>query len=117
MIYYYDKDGKVSNKYDPLSGIKIILEYELDGVLNGSCVDKSEKKVIRIACPDKAYMNRWIDEHENIGICSTTDSLRAFPISCILVGEKNYNWWKRKPIEIDYNKDYHFYYNKPCQTI
>ena len=104
----------MTTTYSESSRIKYILEYECDRKYSGSTSTKIPTKMLQAACPDKTYAQDWALRHEIIEPVQSNSPLRyATPILCVIGNDSNeYCYWKREFIEIDWDKDYHFYENK-----
>ena len=114
MIYIHDKNGDVANTYDQMSSIEYILEYDCRGQNINMEIDKSKKRFLHVACQDKRYMQEWIIRHEVL-LEVIHDGYMKYttPDWCVSTGDGYFSYFMRSPIKIDWNQDYHFYFDKP----
>ncbi len=118
MIYFHDESGKVVNTYSQLSGIAYVLEYNCRVENTNMEIDRSKKGFFHIACPDRTYMDDWIDTHEILAETIRSGRLKhTLPDLCVAIGDGLYSIFMRSPVKIDWNKDYHFYKDKKYEVL
>ena len=118
MIYLYGKDNNV-NKYSA-STVPFIIEYRVSAYIdyNGKFVlnkPNGHKYTycslgFYVACPDKKYVNDWIDKHEyyNPFVGGLVVSMNTNNVFDNLV-ETELPFWERSVIETHEYYDYHLY--------
>ena len=112
MIYIYNKESQ-SNIYGPMSDIKYVLEYYCSSIVHGRLlVNLPCDQYIYIAGCTQEYIENWIKRNEYHERVFIDKFMPSAPVAVIEHHGKIFHYWYRELVEIDWSKDYHFFYNK-----